>query len=389
MKRILPIFLIVILLTGCIHQDNQSGFDSSTSTIPEQSTATSATTTQMTTSQTTTPPVDPLETLLNSLTLEQRVGQLFLARCPDRNAVEDIGKYHLGGYILYARDFENETPDSVKETIAAYQNASSIPMLIAVDEEGGRVNRVSQNPAFRDKPFDSNRNLYAQGGLAKIRENEREKCLLLRSLGINVNLAPVCDVSTDPKAFMYPRSLGQSPEITGEFVTAVMDEMRSHQIGGVLKHFPGYGNNTDTHIAIAVDERPLSQLEAVDLVPFSAGISSGCDGIMVSHVYMNAIDAQSPATLSPAVHQYLRDTMGFEGVIVTDDLAMKAITDVYGVGESAVLAVLAGNDLLCVTEYAQQYDAVLSAAKQGRIPLDMLNSAVMRILRWKQNLGLI
>ena len=384
MKRILTIIITLCILSGCTYIESLSLSTSVTTTaLPEQSSTTLPICTLPP------PPADPLETRLSNMSTEEKVGQLFLARCPDIKAVEDIQTYHLGGYILFGRDFENKTPSTVKSTIASYQEASLIPMLIAVDEEGGTVNRVSLYPAFRSAPFSSSRYLYQQGGLASIKENEAEKCLLLNSLGINVNVAPVCDVTTDPNAFMYRRSLGQSPEVTGQFVATVLSEMNAHQIGGILKHFPGYGNNSDTHTAIAIDNRPLSQLEQVDLVPFSAGISFGCDAIMVSHVYMNAIDSNAPATLSPAVHKYLRENMGFDGVIVTDDLAMKAITDVYGIGESAVLAVLAGNDLLCVTDYDQQYPAVLQAVKDGRISSDTLNNAVLRILRWKQKLGLI
>lgn len=337
----------------------------------------------------TTQNTDPLEQLLLELSLEERVGQLFLARCPDINAIADISKYHLGGYVLFARDFENETPESVRETIADYQSAAKIPLLIAVDEEGGTVNRVSKYPAFRAFPFASPRNLYAQGGISLLKEDDIEKCMLLRSIGINTNLAPVCDITTDPNAFMYRRSLGQSPQITGEYISEIISVRKAQQVGSVLKHFPGYGNNTDTHVAIAVDDRPLSQLEQVDLVPFAAGIQAGCDAIMVSHVYINAIDAEIPATLSPAVHQYLRESMGFTGVIATDDLVMRAITDVYGVGESAILAVEAGNDLLCVTDYKIQYDAVLDAVKTGRISEERLNESVIRILSWKSDLGLL
>lgn len=329
------------------------------------------------------------EQLLSEMSLEARVGQLFIARCPEKNAVEAIQKYHLGGFVLFGRDFKDETPDSVSKAIASYQSASEIPMLIAVDEEGGTVNRVSKYPAFRESPFSSPRLLYTLGGLFLIEQTEIEKCQLLGSLGINVNLSPVCDITTDPDAFMYNRSLGQSPEITGEFVKTVVGIMENNHIGSVLKHFPGYGNNTDTHTGIAVDNRSVSELESVDLVPFAAGIKAGCDAILVSHVYINAIDPDTPATLSPAVHTYLRETMGFEGVIVTDDLAMEAITDVYGVGESAVLAVLAGNDLLCVTDYAEQYAAVLQAVKDGRISEEMVNQAVLQVLRWKLELGLL
>ena len=188
---------------------------------------------------------------------------------------------------------------------------------------------------------------------------------------------------------MYKRSLGQSPEITGEYIRSTVELMSQYGIGSVLKHFPGYGNNTDTHTGIAVDRRTLEELEQVDLVPFAAGIDAGCGAILVSHTIVEALDPQLPATLSPAVHDYLRNELGFLGVIVTDDLVMQAITDTYGAGEAAVLAVQAGNDLLCSTEYQIQYQAVLEAVQNGRISEEQLNEAVLRILRWKADLGLV
>ena len=375
MKRIIVLVLLFTILIGCTPETEPPVVRPSTDPTAPPTDPTD--------------PLDPLLLLLDSMTLEEKVGQLFLARCPSTNAAEDAQKYHLGGYILFARDFENETPDSVRAAISSYQAAASIGMLIAVDEEGGSVTRVSQFKAFRDKKFDSPRYLYDKGGLPLIRQTEAEKCQLLSSLGINVNVGPVCDVTTDRNAFMYNRSLGQNPQITGQFAAMMVEVQAENKIGGILKHFPGYGNNTDTHVAIAVDNRSLSQLESNDLVPFATAIEAGCDAIMVSHVYINALDNTLPATLSPAVHRYLRETMGFDGVIVTDDLVMDAITKTYGAGEAAVLAVLAGNDLLCSTEYAVQYEAVLQAVKDGLISMEQLNSSVLRLLRWKQALDLI
>lgn len=384
MKRILPLLLTALVLFGCTTRPVQTQpAESAPPTLTDVPEALPTETTAVTES------ADAAETILAAMSIEEKVGQLFLARCPDTGAVEDIQNYHLGGYILFARDFEGETPASVKATLKSYQSASNIPLLIAVDEEGGKVTRVSRYKAFRSEPFDSSRNLYAQGGLALIAGNESEKCQMLRSLGINVNVGPVCDVTTDPNAFMYPRSLGQSPDITGQFVKTVLGVMEEEQVGGILKHFPGYGNNTDTHVAIAVDDRSLDELESIDLVPFAAGIEAGCDAIMVSHVFINAIDPDTPASLSEKVHTYLRESMDFDGVIVTDDLVMDAITDIYGVGESAVIAVQCGNDLLCVTDYAEQYNAVLAAVNDGRITEERLNESVLRLLRWKIELVLI
>lgn len=326
--------------------------------------------------------------LARTLTKEEQVGQLFLARCPETGAVEDLQTYHLGGYVLFGRDFKQDTPESLSMKLSEYQQAAAIPLLLAVDEEGGSVTRVSYYSAYREQKFYSPRYLYGKGGLPAVLEAEAEKCQLLKSLGLNVNLAPVCDITTDPNAFLYYRSLGQSPEITGEVIASMVHTMSEYSVGSVLKHFPGYGNNADTHIGIAVDERTLAELEARDLLPFAAGIEAGCGAILVSHTILSCFDSEYPASLSPAVHTYLRDAMGFDGVIMTDDLVMQAITDRYGAGEAAVLAVLAGNDLLCSSEYQVQYRAVLDAVESGRIPQDLLERAAGRVLQWKYDLGL-
>ena len=388
----LLILLLCFLLTGC----GSSG--STETTVPITVPETTAPVTVLETteaaalpSETTAPLTqapDPIGEIIVDMSLQERVGQLFLARCDDSVALLDIETYHLGGFVLFGRDFDSQTPDSLREKLNTYQAAAKLPLLIAVDEEGGTVTRVSSNPAFRSSRFPSPRSLYESGGLEAVLVCEKEKCLLLSSLGINVNLAPVCDITTDPNAFLYSRSLGQSPEITAQFVRDTVLEMHSNQVGSCLKHFPGYGNNADTHTGIAIDSRSLIELESVDLMPFRAGIDAGADAILVSHTIVEALDPQTPASLSAAVHQYLRNEMDFEGVIVTDDLVMQAITDLYGAGEAAVLAVLAGNDLLCSTDYRTQYDAVYAAVLDGRIDIDTLNSAVRNVLEWKQELGL-
>lgn len=334
-------------------------------------------------------PPDPIRQLMDSMSLEERVGQLFLARCDDTVALEHIQAYHLGGFVLFGRDFSDQTPDSLSEKLAAYQQTAKLPLLIAVDEEGGTVTRVSSNAAFRSQKFSSPRNLYTGGGMDWVLFEENEKAALLTSLGINVNLGPVCDIATERSAFMYHRSLGQDAAVTSSFAEQVVTLMNSYQLGSCLKHFPGYGNNPDTHTGIAVDSRPLEQLESCDLLPFRAGIQAGCGAILVSHTIVECLDPVMPASLSPAVHSYLRNNMGFEGVVITDDLVMQAITDTYGAGEAAVLAVLAGNDLLCSTEYMLQYEAVLDAVLSGRIDIDTLNNAVRNVLQWKTDLGLL
>ena len=386
MMKYLCLLLCLFLLSGCAAREVPPITEA---TVPETTAETTIPVTLTTTEPPETLPLDPIRMMLNDMSLEERVGQLFLARCDDSVALEHIEKYHLGGFVLFGRDFTGETPDSFRSKMNSYQAAAGLPLLIAVDEEGGTVTRVSSNRAFREKKFRSPRSLYEGGGMEAVLVSEKEKCLLLSSLGLNVNLAPVCDITTDRNAFMYDRSLGQSAEITSDFVRQVVAQMDAQNIGSCLKHFPGYGNNTDTHTGMAVDTRSLAELESNDLLPFSAGIDAGCGAILVSHTIVECLDPELPASLSPAVHDYLRNTMGFEGVILTDDLVMQAITDAYGAGEAAVLAVLAGNDLLCSTEYMVQYEAVLAAVLEGRIDIDTLNNAVRNVLEWKIDLGLI
>lgn len=393
MRKVFLPLLLCLFLCGCdTPQQAEQPLLSEPSVTPEASCAATteetAATTVQTVPETTVWVFDPME-VVRIMTLEQQVGQLFLSRCNENTAVADILAFQPGGYILFAEDFEGETVASLKEKLSAYQEAAKLPMLMAVDEEGGTVTRISRFPAFRESRFPSPRKLYRSGGLEAVLAAETEKARLLTGLGIQVNMAPVCDITTDPNAFMYHRSLGQSAEVTAEFVRGTVRVMSDLGLGSVLKHFPGYGNNRDTHTGIARDDRTLEQLAQQDLIPFASGIEAGCGAILVSHTVITCMDSQFPASLSPAVHSYLRDTMGFDGVIVTDDLVMEAITDVYGPGEAAVLAVLAGNDLLCSSQLSAQYHAVLAAVEEGRIPRQLLEEAVCRVITWKYRLGLL
>lgn len=380
--------ILCLLLCSCSVQPMPKA--SSRATLPPEPSAqvTTQPPTQVPTQAPTLPP-DPVDLLLSGLTTEEKVGQLFLARCRKEAASEDIAQYHLGGLVLFDRDTEDETPESLRQTLERYQKAATIPLLIAVDEEGGSVVRISDKPAFRDAPFSSPRSLYEGGGMEALRTAEVEKDALLSDFGINVNLAPVCDITTDPAAFLYDRSLGQSPELTCQWVQIAVEEGQTYGIGCVLKHFPGYGNNADTHVGIAIENRSLEELEAQDLLPFAAGMEAGCGAVMMSHIQVTALDAEYPASLSPAVHRYVRETMGYNGVLVTDDLVMDAISVPYGIGEAAVLAVLAGNDLLISSDFPEQYAAVLEAIREGRISEEQIDNAVRRVLLWKQSLGLL
>ena len=261
-------------------------------------------------------------------------------------------------------------------------------MFIAVDEEGGTVNRVSRNPLLRPEPFASPQDLYRQGGLERIVEDTKEKCSLLSGLGVNLNLAPVCDLSQDPDDFIYDRSFGQDARHTAAYVREVVQTMTRSRMGSALKHFPGYGGNVDTHTGIAYDHRPCETFRSEDFLPFRAGIESGAGMILVSHNVVVCMDDRLPASLSPEVHRVLREELGFGGVILTDDLVMDGAGEFGSAEEIAVLAVQAGNDLLCSSEFELQIPAVLDAVRSGKIPMEQIDQAVLRILRLKQSLGL-
>lgn len=332
---------------------------------------------------------DKVANLVAEMSTKEKVGQLFLARVPVENALSDIQEYHLGGYLLFGRDVEGKTYDEVQSTIAQYQETSEVPMLIAADEEGGTVSRVSRNSQLVATPFQSPQDLYAQGGWDAITKDTTDKAGILKELGIDAGLFPVADVATDPNAFIYDRTIGQDAKGTAEYVTTVVKALKKAHSGSTLKHFPGYGNNQDSHTDIVTDTRSMTELEDNDLVPFQAGIDAGVDSILVSHNIVNAIDDSVPASVSAPVHDLLRKDMGFDGVIMTDDMDMAGLADFMSQDEAGLKALQAGNDLILSSTYASQIPYVLQAIEDGEYSEKDLDASVTRVLNWKEELGLL
>ncbi len=336
------------------------------------------------------PESDPIDDLLSGMTLEEKVGQLFFVRVPAEDALEDVSAYHLGGYILFGRDTKGKTAAELIETIAAWQENAPIPLLIGVDEEGGSVVRLSSNPNLRGEKFAAPRRVLERGGLESLEQDTHEKDRLLRALGFNVNLAPVVDLAA-PGSFIYDRTFGLDGQGTHDAASAMVRWMCADGMGSVLKHFPGYGDNVDTHTGIAVDDRPAETFTAErELKPFLAHQNSvGCAAILVSHNIISAIDPELPASLSPAVHDTLRRELDFDGVVMTDDLAMDAVSAYAADGAVAVLAIEGGNDIVLTTDYRTQIPKVLEAVETGRLSEDIIDTACRRILTWKTALGLL
>lgn len=327
--------------------------------------------------------------IMSSMTTEEKVGQLFVARCPRENAADEIAKYSLGGYTLYGVDFQSTTPDAVRANIKSYIDASKIPPFIAVDEEGGRVVRASLYPEFRPEPFKSPQALYAEGGLNRIVEDVKEKSEFLHSFGINFNYAPVCDMSTSPDNFIYHRTLGQGAKETAAYAEAVVRTMNECKMIGSIKHFPGYGDNVDTHTSIAHDARSMEDFLTNDILPFTAGIEAGAPIVMVAHNIVECMDPDCPASLSSAVHELLRNKLHFDGIIMTDSLDMNAITLYTGDKAAAVAAIQSGNDLLCCSTYQKQVPAVLEAVYEGTITIERIEQSLLKVLQLKIDMGII
>lgn len=326
---------------------------------------------------------EPAEKLLQNMTLEEKIGQMFLARFPKNGVIEEIQNYYPGGYILFARDFKNETPESILSKLKECQNTSKIKMILGVDEEGGTVVRVSAYEAFRRDRFLSPQQLWANGQLPAILDDSKEKSALLKSIGLNMNLAPVADVPTDPSSFIFDRSYGTDPKETAVYVSELIKAMNEDGMISVMKHFPGYGDNADTHTGIAVDERPYDMFTNSDFLPFISGIEAGGPCILVSHNIIKSMDADKPASLSKNVHDILRTDLNFSGIIMTDDLAMAAVKSYAENGEAAVLAVSAGNDMIISSDLKGQSLEILNAVKQGKIDEAQIDKAVKRILALK------
>ena len=329
-----------------------------------------------------------IDEIIDSMSVREKVGQLFFIKNDGRYDESILEEYPVGGIILFSGDFKGETSESLTEEIALFQESSRYPLLVGTDEEGGTVIRVSNYSNLAEYPFSSPRSLYDSGGYDAIIEDTRVKSRLLLSYGINVNFAPVCDVSVNYGDFMYSRSFGSSAEEAAEYVSIVVETMNEENIGSVLKHFPGYGNNGDTHKSIIYDKRSYEQFQTIDFIPFKAGIEAGTECILVCHNIVECMDAEWPASLSKDVHEILRDELGFYGVIITDDLMMNGVSTYVSDEESAVLAIQAGNDMILSTNYQVQFEAVIQAVEDGDITEERLDESIRRILRWKYKLGL-
>lgn len=323
---------------------------------------------------------------LKTLTQDEKIGQLLLVRYPNDDVSMIIKKYKPSGFVFYEKDFKDKTKNEVKNMTGIIQKMSNIPLLTAVDEEGGNVVRVSSNPKLTAEKFKSPSELYKLGGFTKIKDDTIKKTNLLSNLGLNLNLAPVVDVSTNESDYIHPRTIGENTSITSEYAKTVIEASKGSDVSYTLKHFPGYGNNSDTHIGSSTDSRTYDDILKNDIPPFEAGIKAGAEAVLVSHNIVTSIDNKNPASLSPAVHNLLKNNLKFTGVIITDDISMGALTSI---DNSTLKALLSGNNLVITTDYETSFNEIKKGLEDGTISESMIDQLAFKVLAWKYYKGLM
>jgi len=339
--------------------------------------------------------------LIDTMSKEEKIGQLFfLAYRKMRNGIpvttynttvqKYIRRYKPGGMILFSVNFK--TPDQTRTLISDMQRGTGIPLFIATDEEGGKVSRLSSNSAMKviHMPPAS----HFSGSLSPDRVQRVEELLAadLKDLGINVDMAPVADVSRGiPPDVIGSRSFSHNPGLAGEYVAAVVRGLHP-RIASVLKHFPGHGNvNGDTHSGWAESRSSRKDFETIDFVPFIQGIAAGSDFVMTAHISAPALTGNNvPCSLSPGVQtDILRNKLRFTGIIITDSMEMGAIKSFYNPGEAALKAFMAGADMILMpadTTAAQQ--TMLKALRKGVVTEKRLNESLVRIISLKIKMGM-
>ncbi len=298
---------------------------------------------------------------------------------------EALNKYPVGGLIYFGQNILDE--EQIKDMLSKTKSMSNYRIFLAVDEEGGSVSRVA-NSSVEVTKVDSMAAIGEGGDPAKAQEGGATIGAYLSNLGFNLDFAPVADVVPEGgSSVLDDRSFGSDPVAAGEMVSNFVTGLEGTGVSSCLKHFPGLGEATeDTHETRAEITKTLDEMRASDFVPFQAGIEAGADFVMVSHVVVPEVDTNGlPSSLSEKViTDILRNELGFEGVIITDALNMKAITDYYPTEEAAVMAIEAGADMLLMPDdYNKAYEALLAAVQDGTISEERINDSLRRIYRVK------
>lgn len=345
--------------------------------------------------------------IIKNMSLEEKVGQLFIvdvtALDPREDSVMDkqlspvmisnLKDYPVGGLILFSRNI-----DSRKQIIRFNENmqkASEIPLFISVDEEGGGVARIGNNSLMGTTSFPSMAEIGQTNDTNKAFEVGDTIGAEIKELGFNLDYAPVADVCNETtNDEIGTRSFGDDPQMVGDMVKQVVKGLQGQGVSATLKHFPGHGSATeDTHLGAANISEDITELRENEFLPFEKGIKAGVDFIMISHVSVTEVNGgdEVPASLSSVIMgQILREELNFNGIVITDAMNMKAITNYYTSEEATVNSIIAGADIVLMPEnLSKAYQAVLSGVEDGKIKESRIDQSLRRIIKTKLERGII
>ena len=343
---------------------------------------------------------------LDNMTLEEKIGQMFIV-CPQALNVsenaetaqavdtvtevmrENLEKFPVGGIAVFGKNITGA--EQLPRFISDLQSNSKYPLFVAVDEEGGNVARVANSGFFNVASYKSMAEVGKTDNPAKAEEVGRKIGFYLKKIGFNYDFAPVADVNTNPDNIVIgDRSYGNNPVTVGKMVSAQLDGLHKSGIIGTLKHFPGHGDTKDdTHSGYVSVNKSWDELKACELVPFISALDKA-DTIMVSHITVTSID-KLPSSLSyEIITRKLRNELGYNGVIITDSMAMGAVADSYTSDIAAVMAVKAGADIILMPESLEKsFNAVLNAVNSGEISISRIEESAERVLTLKAKYKII
>ncbi|MFC5532218.1 beta-N-acetylhexosaminidase [Cohnella yongneupensis] len=340
--------------------------------------------------------VDEVSAIMAKMTLEEKVGQMLMIGVDgttlDRTAEKLIKNSHAGGVIVYADNLQR-LDESVKliNAIKAANKDNAAPLLLGVDQEGQKVSRLPKD--FEGIPDSATVGKSGDAEIAKSLGGLLAE--ELRVMGLNLDFAPVLDINSNPhNPIIGVRSFGNNAELVAKMGVAEMNGLQESGVIAAVKHFPGHGDTSvDSHLSLPVVRKTLEQLQQQEWIPFQSAINNGAEIVMVAHILFPLIDNKAPASFSKVIiSDQLRGELGFNGVVITDEMTMGAIVNHFGTVNAALKSVDAGSDILMVAhDYVKMqsvYDELLKSVKSGKVKESRIDESVRRILTLKLKYGL-